>query len=120
MFIHDIKGVLQDLYNQFRAVRNRNEHLEEENKRLKSESYKDEELSKMKEEYDRMKDDYHRGFSISKEEDEKIQEWISKLPKANTGAIGGRFHYEFHCTSIGTIGIIIDGVTGKRFTFRDI
>lgn len=120
LFIEDIKYVLQTLYNQFRAVKLRNEYLEEENERLKSEAYKDEELSKMQEKYESMKADYYRGFAISEKEEKKIEEWMQSLPKANTGAIGGRFHYEFYCTSIGTIGTVVDGVTGQKFKFRDL
>lgn len=116
----DIRSVLQEVYDHFRSVNNRNEYLEEEIKKLKSEKYKDEELTKMKEQYDRMMEDYYRGFPISKKEQQKIGEWIDKLPKSNEGAIGGRFRYEFVPTSIGTIGTIIDTFTGEKLTFQDL
>ena len=116
----DLKQLLQEVYDHYRSVAIQNECLREENERLKSEAYKDEELAKMKKEYVRIITEHNRGFPISKEEGEKIQEWMEKLPEANTGAIGGRFSYEFVCTSIGYIGTVKDGVTGEKFTFREL
>jgi len=119
--LEDIKKVLQQVYDHYRAVKNSNEYLRKENERLKSEAYKDEELSKMKERYDKMKSAYYKGFPISEEEDKKIQEWIKlqieKYP-CDTGAIGGRFRYEFIGTSIGVIGTVIDGFTNDKFNFQ--
>lgn len=116
----DIKDSLQEVYNQFRKERARNEYLEKENVRLKSEAYKDEELAKMKERYDKMSEDYYRGFPISEKEEKKINEWIKTLPEAYTGAIGGRFTYKFYPTGLGTVGTIEDGVTGQKFTFQEL
>lgn len=120
--LQDIKKVFQELYDHYRNVVNRNEYLMEENKRLKSETYKDEELAKMKIDYEKMKDDYHRGFPISKEEDEKIKAWMDEICKdnVNVGAIGGRFIYTFIPTSIGIIGNVEDSVTGKKLSFQDL
>lgn len=118
-----IEKVFQELYDHYRAVYNRNEWLEKENKKLKSEVYKDEELSKMKEQYEKMKSDYYRGFPISEEEHKKINEWIDKQTKkypGTGGAIGGRFHYEFLPTGIGTTGTIIDCFTGDKFEFQEL
>ena len=120
LFLTDIKKSLQDVYNQFRAIKIRNEYLEKENERLKSEAYKDEELAKMKERYDKMSEDYYRGFPISEEEEKKINEWIQALTKADTGASGGRFIYRFYPTALGTACTIEDGVTGEKFTFREL
>lgn len=118
--LESIEEDLKRVYDHFRSVNNRNEYLEEEIKKLKSEKYKDEELTKMKEQYDRMMEDYYRGFPISKKEQQKIGEWIDKLPKSNEGVIGGRFRYEFVPTSIGTIGTIIDTFTGEKLTFQEL
>lgn len=120
--MQDIKKVLQELYDHYRSVVNRNEWLQEENNKLKSDAYKDEELKKMKERYDSMKDGYYRGFPISEEENKKINEWINKISKeypANEGAIGGRFTYEFIPTGVGTYGKIIDSISGKSFSFQE-
>lgn len=121
--LNDIKADFQKLYDHYRWVSARIEHLEEENKRLKSDAYKDEELAKMKSEYDRMKEDYFRGFPISEEEHKKINEWIDEQMKKHPGiggAIGGRFTYEFLPTGIGTAGTIIDSFTGDKFTFQEL
>lgn len=118
----DIKKVFQELYDHYRSIYKDNEWLEKENERLKSETYKDEELSKMKKEYESMKDDYYRGFGISETENKKINEWIKEVLKdgLNAGAIGGRFTYHFTPTGIGTIGVIEDTMTGKKFTFKNL
>jgi hypothetical protein len=115
-----MKNVLQEVYDHYRSVVRTNDYLREENERLKCEAYKDEELAKMKEQYEKMKADYYRGFGISEAEDKKIKDWMEKLPSANTGAIGGRFTYQFICTSIGDIGTVKDSVTGEEFTFREL
>ena len=122
LFIEKIEDVLQTLYNQFRAVKVRNDYLREENEKLKSDAYKDEELSKMKSEYEKMKDDYFRGFPISGEEDKKVTEWIKKQMEehpGNVGAIGGRFTYQFTPTGVGTFGTVIDSSTGDKLTFQE-
>lgn len=122
--LKDIKSVLQDVYDHYRDVKNYNEYLQKENERIKSETYKDEELSKMKSEYDRMKEDYYRGFPISEKESEKIKQWMKEhdndfYKDTKIGTIGGRYTYEFQPTSLGTIGTIIDTLTGDKLTFRD-
>lgn len=118
--LESIEEDLKRVYDHFRSVNNRNKYLEKEIERVKSEKYKDEELTKMKEQYDRMLEDYYRGFPISKVENQKIAEWKDNLPKANVGAIGGRFRYEFVPTSIGVVGTIIDSFTGEKLTFQDL
>lgn len=119
----DIRSVLQEVYDHFRSINNRNKYLEKEIERVKSEKYKDEELAKMKSEYDRMKEDYFLGFPISKEQWEKIKEWqgkiIDKYPTGKT-AIGGRFKYIFYPTSIGTSGEIKDNISGEVFEFQKL
>ena len=70
-----------------------------------------------------MKSDYYRGFPISEEESKKIKEWMNKQIEKNPstgGAIGGRFSYKFIPTGVGTIGIVIDGITDETFTFSEI
>lgn len=123
LIMDKIENDLQRIYNHYRSVVNRNDYLSKENERLKSEAYKNEELSEMKKRYDEMKADYYRGFPISEEEDNKIKKWITNMMEkhpANSGAIGGRFRYEFICTSIGSVGTVIDSFTGEKFTFRDL
>ncbi len=118
-----MESSLNNIYQHFLQEQIINEDLREENARLKSDSYKDEELSKMKAELDEMKADYYRGFPISKEEQEKIDEWkkkqIQDSPSPRT-AIGGRFTYEFYPTSIGVAASVIDGMTKEKFVFREL
>lgn len=121
--IHDLKNLLQEVYDHYHFVVKNNEYFRKENEQLRSELYKDEELSKMKSEYDKMKSDYYRGFPISEEEDKKIKEWRENQQKKVPGiggASGGRFTYEFTPTGLGISGTIIDGFTGDKFTFQEL
>ena len=121
--MEDIKKTLQQVYDHYRSVCNRNDYLKKEIEKVKSEKYADEELSRLKSEYDRMKSDYYRGFPISEEEDKNIKEWIKNQQKKNPGiggAAGGRFTYRFTPTGLGTAGTIIDSFTGDEFTFQEL
>ena len=121
--MEDIKKTLQQVYDHYRSVCNRNDYLKKEIEKVKSEKYADEELSRLKSEYDRMKSDYYRGFPISEEEDKNIKEWIKNQQEKNPGiggATGGRFTYKFTPTGLGTVGTIIDGFTGDEFTFKEL
>lgn len=92
---------------------------------------KDEELQKLRNELEKTKADSYRGFPISEDEKNKIDEWINNHLKekhdlitleqkiASQGAIGGRFTYEFIPTSIGTIGTI-KCTCGDKFVFREL
>ena len=119
----DIKKTLQQVYDHYRIICNRNGYLTKEIEKVKSEKYADEELSRLKSEYDKMKSDYYRGFPISEEEDKNINEWIKKQQEKNPGSggtAGGRFTYRFTPTGLGTVGTIIDGFTGDEFTFQEL
>lgn len=121
--MEDIKKTLQQVYDHYRSVCNRNDYLKKEIEKVKSEKYTDEELSRLKSEYDKMKSDYYRGFPISEEEDKNIKEWIKNQQKKNPGiggAAGGRFTYKFTPTGLGTSGTIIDSFTGDEFTFQEL
>lgn len=121
--MEDIKKTLQQVYDHYRSVCNRNDYLKKEIEKVKSEKYVDEELSRLKSEYDRMKSDYYRGFPISEEEDKNIKEWKKNQQKKSSGiggAAGGRFTYKFTPTGLGTVGTIIDGFTGDEFTFQEL
>lgn len=114
--LNNIEDTLQQIYDHFNDILSRNEFLEKENKRLKSENYKDEELIRMKEQYDKMKEDYYRGFPITIEQKNKINEWkLSKGFKSNN-----TYHYEFYPTAIGLSGIIINDNTNDKFQFQEI
>ena len=119
--MEDIKKTLQQVYDHYRSVCNRNDYLKKEIEKVKSEKYADEELSRLKSEYDKIKSDYYRGFPISEEEDKNIKEWLKNQQEKNPGSggtAGGRFTYRFTPTGLGTSGTIIDGFTGDEFTFQ--
>ena len=121
--MEDIMKTLQQVYDHYRSVCNRNDYLKKEIEKVKSEKYADEELSRLKSAYDKMKSDYYRGFPISEEEDKNIKEWIKNQQKKNPGiggAAGGRFTYKFTPTGLGTSGTIIDNLTGDEFTFQEL
>ena len=121
--MEDIKKTLQKVYDHYRDVCRQNDYLRKKIEKVKSEKYADEELSRLKSEYEKMKSDYYRGFPISENEEKKINEWIEKQMEKNQntgGAIGGRFSYKFIPTGVGTVGIVIDGITGETFTFSDL
>ena len=123
LIMEDIKKTLQQVYDHYRSVCNRNDYLKKEIEKVKSEKYADEELSRLKSEYDRMKSDYYRGFPISEEEDKNIKEWIKSQQEKNPGiggAAGGRFTYKFIPTGLGISGTIIDSFTGDEFTFQEL
>ena len=121
-----------------RAIRVRNsdnerhiKYLEEENKKLKENNYKDEELSKMKQQLDEMQKDYWRGFPISKDEENAIEEWKKKhdedvhglttnnLRMKAEGVSDGRYSYHFVPTALGTSGVIKCSC-GAKFEFQEI
>jgi predicted nuclease with TOPRIM domain len=106
-------------------------YLKEENSKLKEEYNKDEEIQKMQERLDEMQKDYWRGFPISEEEQNAIEEWkkkhdievhgltTSRMRMKAEGCIGGRYIYKFVPTSIGISGKIICHC-GAEFEFQEI
>ena len=99
-------------------------------KRLK-EWNKDEELQKLRNELENTRKALYRGFPISENEMNKINEWIDNHLREKHGlvtleqrleskcAIGGRFTYEFIPTSIGAIGTIKCSC-GDEFVFQEM
>lgn len=58
-------------------------------------------------------------FEIDEEQLKKIQEWKNTLKVEYTGAIGGRFTYEFTPTGIGTAITVKDCVTDQSLDVSD-
>ena len=94
--------------------------LREENDKLKNGVWEKEEISKLKNERDLYKEKLSLGFGITKEENDKINQWISNREIKNTGSISGRYEYRFFPTGIGTICKIVDTTDGESFTFREL
>lgn len=91
---------------------------------------KDEDIKQMREQLEQMRKDCYRGFPISEKEKNEIEKWKeSHIRKKHwsksrncpngSGAIGGRFTYEFTPTSIGTIGTV-KCTCGESFTFQEL
>nr|UVY61648.1 MAG: hypothetical protein [Bacteriophage sp.] len=130
-FTDSVSDLCQGIIDKVDTYEKRIKYLEEENKKLKDEHYKDSEMQRMKTELEKAKDDLHRGFPISKEEEEKIKEWQLKHDAEKHGlktmeqrlraggCCGGRYTYQFVPTSIGTIGEVICSC-GEKFTFQDL
>ena len=126
-----------DLEECLRAIRVRNsddenriKYLEEENKKLKEDNYKDTELQNIKQQLEKMKKDYWRGFPISEDEEESIEEWKKKhdekvhgytkeMRMKAEGVSGGRYSYRFCPTALGTSGVIRCSC-GAEFEFQEI
>lgn len=101
----------------------RSKYLMEELNKVKDEKYKDNELQKMKRELKTMRKEYHRGFPISKTEEEKIKEFMKKHNEIHGGyhgCSGGGFTYIFYPTAIGTSGVVRCDLCKEEFEFQKI
>ena len=99
-----------------RHAEEREENAIKKMEEMRDEKWKDSQLTQMREELNRVKQDYYRGFPISQQEQDEIDNWEDnhwtnqhmapdlKSRLAKMGAIGGSFKYEFIPTSIGVVG----------------
>ena len=88
-------------------------------------------MTRMKSQFDEMKKDYYRGFPITENEKQKVEEWMKKHDAEAHGAAnntdrlrragccGGNYSYEFIPTSIGTVSYVKCGC-GAKFEFQGI
>lgn len=53
-------------------------------------------------------------FILTPAQLEKIEAWKATHKKVNTGAIGGRYIYQFFPTSLGQIVTVKDDMTGEE------
>ena len=60
-----------------------------------------------------------KKFELSDLELKRASEFINNLPKAETGAIGGRISYIFTVTSIGVVIVVRDSVTNTEVNVTD-
>ena len=88
-----------------------NDRLQKKFNELYDEKWADKTLQDMKKELEQTKQDLHRGFPISKKENEQINKWklehdekIHNNPTHYHGCSGGGYEYTFYPTGIGTIG----------------
>lgn len=59
------------------------------------------------------------SFTISDDQLKKLAEWMKSKPKKYTGAIGGRFTYEFHPTSLGVVIKVKDETDQSEIDLSD-
>lgn len=123
--VPEIKKIAEQLVERYRYQLEQYVILKEENDKLKNGVWEKEEISKLKNERDLYKQQLSFGFGITKEENEKIKQWISNRETKDTGAkdtgaIGGRYEYRFFPTGMGIICKIVDITNGESFVFRDI
>ena len=83
-------------------------------------------VQQLQEELFKLQEESRRGFRIYEDESTAIGEWQNqhdlKVHKLNTleaklragGAIGGRYHYEFYSTSIGTACVCVCSSCQKK------
>src|SRR5574344_1954120 len=124
--LSDLKARLAD---ENKSLEKRKDILSEKEKTFCKDAY----VAQLKKDYEEMKKEYKRvrdnSFSISSDEQKKIDKWIAKhevekhgQKKGNyhyTGACGGGYSYIFTPTGLGTIGTI-KCHCGDEFTFSEI
>ena len=118
--VPEIKKIAEQLVERYQYQSKQYNMLREENDKLKNGIWEKEEISKLKNERDLYKEKLSLGFGITKEENDKINQWISNREIKNTGSISGRYEYIFFPTGIGTICKIVDTTDGESFTFREL
>ena len=118
--VPEIKKIAEQLVERYQYQSEQYNMLREENDKLKNGVWEKEEISKLKNERDLYKEKLSLGFGITKEENDKINQWISNREIKNTGSISGRYEYIFFPTGIGTICKIVDTTDGESFTFREL
>ena len=118
--VPEIKKIAEQLVERYKYQSEQYNMLREENDKLKNRVWEKEEISKLKNERDLYKQQLSFGFGITKEENDKINQWISNRETKDTGAIGGRYEYRFFPTGIGTICKIVDTINNESFTFREL
>jgi hypothetical protein len=57
-------------------------------------------------------------FSLSEQQQKKLQAWKKKLKPIETGAIGGEYTYHFTPTGVGTV-VIVSRKPGEAIDLTD-
>ena len=127
----DVNKLLQRIGNEFERKNSEIKHLQEEIKKLKDSDYKDIELANMESKLNEAKQDLYRGFPITEDDENRIEEWKRKHEEEAhglktledrmraQGCCGGVYEYRFIPTSIGVVGEIICDKCGAKFTFQE-
>lgn len=132
MFDVNIDELLQKIKNAFDEKNKKIKVLKNEIYELKDSNYRDKELSKLKAELDNAREDLYRGFSITEDDINRINEWKRKHEEEAhglktmedrqmaQGCMGGVYEFRFIPTSIGIIGEVICSRCGEKFTFQEL
>lgn len=107
---------LQSVINGLKEKDKQIESLQEENNRLRDEHYKDEELKKLQEKIDKLQGDCNRGFPISFNEQEVIDEFREEHKKECPHC---SFKYIFEPYSIVEFGYLKCNVCGEEIKFAE-
>lgn len=112
--VFEIDKSLEHLRDSIKMLEEENERLRKENTYLKEEYSRDEEVQKLNKKLEQAKEEARNGFIIPKYLNDKIEKWkkqhvrekhwdtLHNMPMSS-GAIGGRFTYEFIPTGIGNL-----------------
>ena len=130
MEVETVEKCIKMLQYRFTDQKKTIERLWNQIKELTDSQYKDKKLQEMKAELEKMQREYNRGFSITDDEWKAIETWkekhdreahgLTECDERVSGAIGGRYIFEFIPTTIGIIGTIKCGSCGEKFTFREL
>lgn len=107
---------LQVVIDRLRGKDKQIEQLQKENNRLRDEHYKDEELKKLQEKIDKLQGDCNRGFPISFNEQEVIDEFREEHKKECPHC---SFKYIFEPYSIVEFGYLKCNVCGEEIKFAE-
>lgn len=59
------------------------------------------------------------SFQLTDEQTKKYNDWAKTHTKIYTGAIGGRYTFSFHQTSVGVITKVFDEITKETLDLSD-
>ena len=114
--VEDLDTVCEQLRCIFDDQEAENTRLRRNLESITDEKWKDNELQELRKQRDDALADMYRGFSITQEENDRINAWKKEHDKHQHGlksdsercraggAIGGRYSFDFTGTSIGTFG----------------
>lgn len=119
----------QIIADRINEVEEEKEKAREKVRKYEEEINADVRVQELQSELEELQSNFRRSFKITEAEEKAISKWKDKhdieqhnLDAPNRklqagGAIGGRYHYKFVPTSIGTVGICICGKCQRKAMF---
>lgn len=111
-YITNLESVIKGIKEKDKLI----DFLQEENKKLKNEHYEDNELKRLQDKIDQLQGDCNRGFPISYNEQEVIDELREKHKKVCPHC---SFKYIFEPYSIVEFGYLKCNVCGEEIKFAE-